>query len=129
MPTFAVVIAALTTLLTIAGIAYYLIAIVSARAFLRSPRLPHGFAPSVSILKALHGVDAGMSEAFASHCRQNYAGDYELLFAVSNLDDPAAALVRDLETQFPERSSRRQRQSQQSRAAFAARARRIPHHQ
>ncbi len=106
MPTFAVVIAALTTLLTIAGLVYYLIAIASARAFLRSPRFPVGFAPSVSILKALHGVDAGMAEVFASHCRQNYSGDYELLFAVSTLDDPAAALVRDLETQFPERAIR-----------------------
>lgn len=106
MPTLAVIVAALTTLLTVAGIAYYLIAIVSARAFLRSPRFPAGFAPSVSILKALHGIDEGMAEAFASHCRQNYAGDYELLFAVSTLDDPAAALVRDLERQFPDRSIR-----------------------
>ena len=104
MPAFAVVIAALTTLLTFAGLVYYLIAIVSARAFLRRPRFPAGFAPSVSILKALHGVDAGMAEAFASHCRQNYAGDYELLFAVSTYDDPASALVRELQRQFPERA-------------------------
>ena len=34
-----------------------------------------------------------MMDAFRSHCRQNYAGEYELLFGVSSLDDPAAAAV------------------------------------
>lgn len=102
MPTFAAIVAALTALVTVAGLAYYFIAIVSARAFLRGPRFATGFAPSVSMLKALHGVDEGMAEAFASHCQQNYPGEFELLFAVSTFDDPAADLVRKLETQFPE---------------------------
>ena len=34
-----------------------------------------------------------MLDAFRSHCRQNYAGEFELLFGVSSLDDPAAAAV------------------------------------
>jgi ceramide glucosyltransferase len=98
--------AALTTLLTFAGIGYYLIAIWSARAFLRSPRFPAGFAPPVSILKPLHGLDPGMAEAFASHCQQNYSGEYEILFGVSRLDDPAAAVVQQLQVDFPERTIR-----------------------
>ncbi|MGD0368967.1 MAG: glycosyl transferase, partial [Acidobacteriaceae bacterium] len=70
---FSTIIAAVTTLLTSAGFAYYLIALWSARAFLRRPRVPaDGFAPPVSILKPIYGVDPGMDEAFASHCRQNY---------------------------------------------------------
>ena len=32
-----------------------------------------------------------MMDAFRSHCRQNYAGEFELLFGVASLDDPAAA--------------------------------------
>ena len=102
---FSTIIAAVTTLLTSAGFAYYLIALWSARAFLRRPRFPaSGFAPSVSILKPIYGVDPGMAEAFASHCRQNYAGAYEILFGVSSLDDPACAVVRQLQADFPDQA-------------------------
>ena len=102
---FSTLIAGLTTLLTLAGFAYYLIALWSARAFLRRPRFPASdFAPPVSILKPIYGVDPGMAEAFASHCRQNYSGPYELLFGVSSLDDPACAIVRQLQADFPDRA-------------------------
>ena len=94
---FATTIAAITTLFTFAGFGFYLIAIWSARSFLRRPRFPLGFAPAVSILKPLRGVDPGMYEAFASHCRQQYAGNYEILFGLSTIDDPAAALVQQLQ--------------------------------
>lgn len=100
---FPTVIAAITTLLTLAGFGFYVVAIWSARAWLRRRRFPAGFAPGVSILKALRGVDPGMYEAFASHCRQQYVGDYELLFGVSSFDDPAVELVRRLKAEFPER--------------------------
>jgi ceramide glucosyltransferase len=95
-------IAAITTLFTFAGFGFYLIAIWSARAFLRRPRFPLGYAPAVSILKPLRGVDPGMYEAFASHCRQQYSGEYEILFGVSTMDDPAAALVQQLQAEFPD---------------------------
>lgn len=97
------VIAAITTLLTLAAFGFYIVAIWSARAWLRRRRFPAGFAAGVSILKPLRGVDPGMYEAFASHCRQQYAGDYELLFGVSSFDDPAAELVRKLQAEFPQR--------------------------
>jgi len=100
---FPTVIATLTTLLTFAGFGFYTVAIWSARAWLRRRRFPAGFAPGVSLLKPLRGVDPGMYEAFASHCRQQYAGEYEILFGVSSFEDPAAELVRRLQTEFPER--------------------------
>ncbi|HZZ38402.1 MAG TPA: bacteriohopanetetrol glucosamine biosynthesis glycosyltransferase HpnI [Acidobacteriaceae bacterium] len=103
---FATVISAITTLLTLAGLAYYLLALCSARSFLRRPRFPAGFAPPVSILKPLHGAAPGMLEAFASHCRQNYPVDYEILFGVSSLEDSAVPLVQQLQADFPERSIR-----------------------
>lgn len=101
---FALVVAAVTTLLTVAGLGYYVVAIWAARAFLRRAQFPDGFTPPVSILKPIHGLDPGMGEAFASHCRQNYAGSYEILFGVSSLDDPATAAVRQLQADFPEDS-------------------------
>ena len=103
---FATIISSLTALLTFAGFGYYLVALWSARAFLRRKRPAPGFAPAVTILKSLRGVDPGMYEAFASHCRQDYAGDYELLLGVSTFDDPAAALVHQLQAEFPERAIR-----------------------
>lgn len=98
---FSTIIAAITILITFDGFIYYVIALWSARAFLGRRRFPLGYAPPVSILKPLRGVDPGMYEAFASHCRQQYAGDFEILFGVSTMDDPAAALVQQLQADFP----------------------------
>jgi ceramide glucosyltransferase len=104
---FALSIEILTTVLTVAGMGYFLAALIAARAFLAARRAPlAAFAPGVSVLKSLKGLDPGMIEAFRSHCRQSYAGEYELLFGVSSLDDPAAAAVEQLIAEFPERSIR-----------------------
>jgi ceramide glucosyltransferase len=47
-----------------------------------------------------------MMEAFRSHCRQTYTGEFELLFGVSSLDDPAVAAVAQLQAEFPRLSIR-----------------------
>ncbi len=94
----------LTTVLTVAGMGYFVAALAAARLFISSRRQPLGsYAPGVSILKSLKGLDPGMLDAFRSHCRQEYAGEYELLFGVGSLEDPAVAAVRELEAEFPER--------------------------
>lgn len=103
----AIAVESVTTALAVAGMAYFLAAIVAARAFLRSRRAPlAAFSPGVSILKSLKGLDPGMMDAFRSHCRQSYAGEFELLFGVSSLGDPAAAAVEQLKQEFPERAIR-----------------------
>jgi ceramide glucosyltransferase len=92
-----------TTALTVAGMGYFLTSLVAARIFLRERRAPRtAFTPGVSILKSLKGLDPGMLDAFRSHCRQSYAGEFELLFGVSSLDDPAATAVQQLIAEFPE---------------------------
>ena len=112
-----------TTALAVAGMGYFLAAILAARVFLHERRIARaefapgapadgwleepgsvGWKPGVSILKSLKGLDPGMMDAFRSHCRQNYAGEFELLFGISSLDDPAAAAVKELQTEFPERA-------------------------
>jgi len=92
----------LTTVLTVAAMGYYLASMIAARAVLSARRayLPP-FSPGVSILKSLKGLDPGMIEAFRSHCAQAYAGQFELLFGVSSLTDPAAAAVEQLKVEFP----------------------------
>jgi len=95
----------LTTVLTLAGMGYFLAAILAARVFIAARRAPlPALIPGVSILKSLKGLDPAMFDAFRSHCRQTYTGDYELLFGVSALDDPAIAAVEELQREFPDLS-------------------------
>ncbi len=99
----ATAVAYLTTFLTVAGLAYYVLALLSARAFARKLREPlPPFAPAVSILKPVKGLDHEMYAAFASHCRQQYAGAVEILFGVGSLSDPAVEAVHTLKQEFPE---------------------------
>lgn len=102
----ATIVASVTTILTFAGLFYYIAALWGARSFVRQRRQDVNFALAVSILKPLKGLDPGMYEAFASHCRQEYGREYEILFGVSSLDDPAVAAVERLRAEFPERSIR-----------------------
>ena len=96
---------ALTTLLTVAGIAYLMLALWGTREYRRAMRLLRTgseFAPPVSLLKPLKGVDPQMYAGLVSHCRQIYPAAFELLFGVHSLDDPAVAEVERLRSQFPE---------------------------
>lgn len=90
-------------LLTLSGIAYSLLALWGARDFARSSPSPllSSDPISISILKPLKGADPRMYAGFASHCQQNYTGEWELLFGVSSLDDPAVAEVARLRVEFP----------------------------
>ncbi|HEX5284935.1 MAG TPA: bacteriohopanetetrol glucosamine biosynthesis glycosyltransferase HpnI [Bryocella sp.] len=93
----------LTALLTASGIVYSAMALWAARRFHRIPApapLP-AFAPGISILKPLRGLDAHMHAALLSHCTQNYAGPFELLFGVSSLEDPAVPEIARLRVDHP----------------------------
>jgi ceramide glucosyltransferase len=90
-----------------AGMGYFGAALLAARIFLAARRAPlPPFAPDVSILKSLKGLDPGMIDAFRSHGRQSYAGEYELLFGVASLSDPAVEAVNLLIAEFPQHSIR-----------------------
>jgi ceramide glucosyltransferase len=85
---------------------YYLAAIYSAWRHFRTARQPTGeFMPAVSILKPVRGLDPGSYENFASFCRQDYE-DYEIVFAVADVDDPSIEIIRRLIDDFPQRSIR-----------------------
>ena len=59
--------------------------------------------PPFSILKPLKGTDPEMYKSLRSHCTQNYP-EYEILFGISDLQDPAAEVVKQLQLEFPNRS-------------------------
>ena len=107
MHAFAVSAEIFTTVLAVAGMGYFVAALLAAWRFLAERRKPlAAFAPGVSLLKSLKGLDPGMIDGFRSHCRQSYAGEYELLFGVASLSDPAVEAVRQLQAEFPERAIR-----------------------
>jgi ceramide glucosyltransferase len=98
----ALIVEIVTTVMAVAGMAYFVASIIAARIYLRGRRVPlTTFTPGVTVLKSLKGLDPGMLEAFRSHCRQDYAGDFELLFGISSFDDPAVSAVERLKTEFP----------------------------
>jgi ceramide glucosyltransferase len=89
-----------TAALAACGVGYYILCVYAIRDFLKSSRPTQAFAPAISILKPLRGTDPEMYAAFRSHCLQDYP-EYELIFGVSDLSDPAAELVRELQREFP----------------------------
>jgi ceramide glucosyltransferase len=85
---------------------YYLLCLWSATVFLRERRLagdgssPAPALPPVSILKPLKGTDPEIYQSFRSHCLQDYP-EYEIIFGVSDPNDPAVASVQQLQSEFP----------------------------
>jgi ceramide glucosyltransferase len=100
----AIAIEAITTLLTLAGLAYLLLALMGSRDFAhywQRRQVDAGFAPDVTILKPVKGVDQRMYTGLVSHCQQQYAGNFEIVFGVSSLDDPAVGEIERLRAEFP----------------------------
>jgi len=90
-------------LLAIAPLAYYLVAVFAALRFFcreRAKPLPD-FTPPASILKPVHGVDFASHENFSSFCTQDYP-EYEVLFCVNEMSDPAVAVVQAVMSEYPQ---------------------------
>jgi ceramide glucosyltransferase len=105
----AIAIESFTTLLTLAGLAYLLLALWGARDFNLYWRRRGGNgegAPDVSILKPVKGLDQSMYAGLVSHCKQTYAGNFEIVFGVSSRYDPAVVEIERLQEEFPERAIR-----------------------
>jgi len=90
----------------VCGIGYYLLCLLAVRSFRRAllPS-PGAFAPPVSVLKPLRGIDPDLYPCLRSHCAQDYS-TYEVLFGVSDAADPALPLVERLIQEFPQRRIR-----------------------
>jgi ceramide glucosyltransferase len=97
----------LILLVAASPLAYYVFSSIAAWRFFhreRARKLPE-FAPPVSILKAVRGVDFATHENYSSFCRQNYP-QYEILFTVNDADDPAVPAIRRVIQEFPDRDIR-----------------------
>jgi len=88
---------------------YYLLSIYCAHGFFSrktpapTPSIP--YLPPISVLKPVRGLDREAYENYASFCKQDYPA-YEILFAVSDADDPVLPVLEELTREHPERSIR-----------------------
>jgi ceramide glucosyltransferase len=83
---------------------YYALAIVCGWEYFRKRKrltpFDRSFTPPVSILKPVRGVDREAFQNFASMCALDYP-DYEIVFAVGDVDDPVIPLIEKLKCDFP----------------------------
>ncbi len=84
------------------GVGYTFAAGRAVRWFL-SRRQPAGsLFPAVTILKPLHGVEAGLSRHLEEFCTQDYPAAVEILSGVGEANDPAIPIVRRLQQAYPD---------------------------
>src|SRR5579862_1568880 len=84
---------------------YYTLVLISSFSFFPRALKSTNYTPPLSILKPIRGLDPDAYENFASLCRQNYP-EYEILFCVSDEDDPVLPTLEKLIRDFPDRSIR-----------------------
>lgn len=98
----------LAAVLALAGAAC---AVLSARAVRRLPHRPQHQAPlpaglAASILKPLHGAEPGLAANLAATLGQHHAPGFEVLFAVREPTDPAAAIAATAMATAPRTAAR-----------------------
>jgi ceramide glucosyltransferase len=102
-----IILAACAALGAFSSMVYYALCLWSALRFLHGRQADKSVRPTqaISILKPLRGTDPEMYESFRSHCLQDYP-EFEIIFGVSDPNDPAIPLVEKLKTEFPQRPIR-----------------------
>jgi ceramide glucosyltransferase len=84
------------------AMSYSITAWRAVRRQIRAPRVAMSDAPPVTVLKPLCGAEHAIYECLRSFCEQDYPR-FQIVFGVSDSDDPAIAVVRRLQREFPGR--------------------------
>src|SRR5271167_1379155 len=92
---------ALLVFLLVGSWVYCVLTSVAARRYVAVSPPPLKALPPISVLKPLCGQDDRLEENLRSFFIQDYP-DYEILFAVHRLDDPAVAVVNKVSREFPQ---------------------------
>lgn len=89
------------------GVFFDGLALYGADRLLRSRKeawIPDGVLPPVLMIKPVRGLDHGARENYISFINQRYP-KFRVIFTVDSPDDPAVALIRELEALHPEKVS------------------------
>ncbi len=94
----------LLIILIIGSIIFYLACAVCTRQFFASNEsVTENQDAPVSILVPVCGLDEGAWENWSAFCQQNYP-DYEVLFGVMDVQDPAVPILKQLVETFPDQA-------------------------
>ncbi len=88
--------------LSACGAIYAIAADLAVRVFLKRTSAEPSVFPSVCILKPLHGDEPGLYDNLRSLCEQDYPGPIQMVLGVQNPNDPAIAVVRELQSAYPD---------------------------
>jgi ceramide glucosyltransferase len=83
------------------GLVYLALALVLVFRLARRQTARSASYPSVTVLKPLHGAEAGLFESLSSFCAQDYPGPVQIVCGVQSAGDPAVTVVREIERAFP----------------------------
>ena len=101
MSNFLHLVGAMALLLSFAGALYTFAASGALSKLLAAQNREPAVWPAVSILKPLHGADAGLEAALESFFTLDYPAPVQLVFGVARVDDPALPIVRVLMARYP----------------------------
>ncbi len=94
-------VALIPAVLTACGMAYHALAFVACLRFGRRKSAVAEANLPVSILKPVRGRDPGFYDAIRSHALLEHPAGYEILFGLSDPDDPARHDIARLQAEFP----------------------------
>ena len=100
LPTLAMLLAVLASLVAGAGLLQAAIGWWAVRRYSRSEGAVSAWQPPITILKPLHGDEPMLEQALASFCDQDYR-DYQIVFGLHDPADPALHIIRRLRARFP----------------------------
>ena len=83
------------------GTAYALLAAILAGRFMQASQNIAAHSPDVTILKPLHQGEPDLSRNLETFFAQKYAGAVQIVFGVHDQNDPAVAVVRELQARYP----------------------------
>ncbi len=88
-------------LLSLGSVFYYLYSLyATVDFFCQNQAIDESFAPPLTILKPLCGLDWESYTSLASFCEQDYP-QYQIVFSVQKADDPSIEIVQKLQQNFP----------------------------
>jgi ceramide glucosyltransferase len=86
----------------VGGSVFSLLCLWALHRFMRRAPAPATYAPPVTLLKPVYGLERGLEENVLSFCHQDYP-DLQIVLCVQRLDDPAVPILRTIAAAYPER--------------------------